>query len=188
MAKPRELRRRIRSIQNTRKITKTMELVSTSKLKRAQDRVIAARPYARALAAELVTPLMAQFEAGALDAVEVVFAQFKSAVSTPPTTLRILPVAPPPAGRRTAAFYILKPSADAILESLLPLYVRNQMFRALVETAAAEHGARRTAMKNATDSAGDMLDLLRRTYNRARQAVITQELAEIVGGAEALKG
>jgi len=298
MAKPRELRRRIRSIQNTRKITKTMELVSTSKLKRAQDRVIAARPYARALAevlgdlygpelaerfpllrqpaadgtrrpsgspvgrvglvlitsnrglcgafnanlirearrrmeelegqgaridlhlvgkkgisyfkftkravasqrtdigdkptaghaAELVAPLMAQFEAGALDAVEVVFAQFKSAVSTPPTTLRILPVAPPPAGRRTAAFYILKPSADAILESLLPLYVRNQMFRALVETAAAEHGARRTAMKNATDSAGDMLDLLRRTYNRARQAVITQELAEIVGGAEALKG
>ena len=298
MAKPRELRRRIRSIQNTRKITKTMELVSTSKLKRAQDRVIAARPYARALAevlgdlydpelaerfpllrqpaadgtrrpsgsplgrvglvlitsnrglcgafnanlirearrrmeelegqgaridlhlvgkkgisyfkftkravasqrtdigdkptaghaAELVAPLMAQFEAGALDAVEVVFAQFKSAVSTPPTTLRILPVAPPPAGRRTAAFYILKPSADAILESLLPLYVRNQMFRALVETAAAEHGARRTAMKNATDSAGDMLDLLRRTYNRARQGVITQELAEIVGGAEALKG
>jgi len=290
MAKPRELRRRIRSIQNTRKITKTMELVSTSKLKRAQDRVIAARPYARALAevlgdlygpelaerfpllrqpaaegigrvglvlitsnrglcgafnanlirearrrmeelegqgaridlhlvgkkgisyfkfakravasqrtdigdkptaahaAELVAPLMAQFQAGALDAVEVVFAQFKSAVSTPPTTLRILPVAPPPAGRRTAAFYILKPSADAILESLLPLYVRNQMFRALVETAAAEHGARRTAMKNATDSAGDMLDLLRRTYNRARQAVITQELAEIVGGAEALKG
>ncbi len=309
MAKPRELRRRIRSIQNTRKITKTMELVSTSKLKRAQDRVVAARPYARALAevlgdlydpelaerfpllrqpaadgtprvglvlitsnrglcgafnanlirearrrmqelegqgaridlhlvgkkgityfkftkrpvasqrtdigdkptaahaAELVAPLMAQFQAGALDAVEVVFAQFKSAVSTPPTTLRILPVTPPQAdGRiggsadrgpgtpsvhpsiRPSANYILKPSAEAILESLLPLYVRNQMFRALVETAAAEHGARRTAMKNATDSAGDMLDLLRRTYNRARQAVITQELAEIVGGAEALKG
>ena len=296
MAKPRELRRRIRSIQNTRKITKTMELVSTSKLKRAQDRVVGARPYARALAevlgdlyapelaerfpllrqpaadgtkrvglvlitsnrglcgafnanlirearrrmeelegqgaridlhlvgkkgisyfkftkravasqrtdigdkptaahaAELVAPLMAQFQAGTLDAVEVVFAQFKSAVSTPPTTLRILPITPPradPKGLpdgRPSAFYILKPSADAILESLLPLYVRNQMFRALVETAAAEHGARRTAMKNATDSAGDMLDLLRRTYNRARQAVITQELAEIVGGAEALRG
>ena len=310
MAKPRELRRRIRSIQNTRKITKTMELVSTSKLKRAQDRVVGARPYARALAevlgdlyapdlaerfpllrqpaadgtkrvglvlitsnrglcgafnanlirearrrmqelegqgasidlhlvgkkgisyfkfakravasqrtdigdkptaahaAELVAPLMAQFQAGTLDAVEVVFAQFKSAVSTPPTTLRILPVTPPRADRRLggsavstgtdalsaqppnrlSAYYILKPSADAILESLLPLYVRNQMFRALVETAAAEHGARRTAMKNATDSAGDMLDLLRRTYNRARQAVITQELAEVVGGAEALKG
>jgi F-type H+-transporting ATPase subunit gamma len=62
------------------------------------------------------------------------------------------------------------------------------VFRALVETAASEHGARRTAMKNATDNAGEMLDLLRRTYNRARQGQITQELAEIVGGAEALKG
>src|SRR5207244_10888895 len=102
--------------------------------------------------------------------------------------LRNSPPAPPPAAQRTAAFCILKTSADAILSSLLPLYVRNQMFRAWVQTAAAEHGARRTAMKNATDSAGDMLDLLRRTYNCARQAVITQELAEIVGGAEALKG
>ena len=84
--------------------------------------------------------------------------------------------------------YILKPSAEAILESLLPLYVRNQMYRALVETAAAEHGARRTAMKNATDAGSDMLDILQRTFNRARQGQITQELAEIVGGAEALKG
>ena len=298
MAKPRELRRRIKSVQSTRKITKTMELVATSKLKRAQDRVIAARPYAAALAevmgdlyapelaerfpllrqprapepggsrrvalivitanrglcgafnanlirearrrieqleadggtvdlhligkkgityfkfakrpvasqrtdigdkpraehaAEIVGSLMAQFESGALDAVEVVFAQFKSAVSTPPTTLRILPIAPPRAaeggrGRQRAVNYILKPSAEAILEQLLPLYVRNQIYRALVETAAAFLGAQRTAMKNATDNAGEIIELLQRTYNRARQAQITQELAEIVGGAEALKG
>ena len=296
MAQTRELRRRIKSVQSTRKITKTMELVATSKLKRAQDRVIAARPYAAALAevigdlyapelaerfpllrqpaakggarrmalvvitanrglcgafnaniirearhrieqleaegvgidlhligkkgityfrfakrpaasqrtdigdkpkaehaAEIVGPLMAQFESGALDAVEVVFAQFKSAVSTPPTTLRILPIAPPRAaeggkGRSRAANYILKPSAEAILEQLLPLYVRNQLYRALVETAAAFLGAQRTAMKNATDNAGEIIELLQRTYNRARQAQITQELAEIVGGAEALKG
>jgi F-type H+-transporting ATPase subunit gamma len=128
-----------------------------------------------------------------VNAVDVVFSQFKSAVSTPPTTRRILPIAPPRAaeggrGRQTAVNYILKPSAEAILEQLLPLYVRNQMYRALVETAAAFLGAQRTAMKNATDNAGDMLDLLQRTYNRARQAQITQELAEIVGGAEALKG
>ena len=289
MPKPRELRRRIRSVQSTRKITKTMELVATSKLKRAQDRVIAARPYAAALAAvmadlyapelaerfpllrqpaadavrrvalllitsnrglcgafnanlirqarhrieelerqggtadlhlvgrkgllyfrfakrpiasqrtdvgdkptaahaaEIVAPLMAAFAAGRVDAVEVVFAQFRSAVSTPPTTLRILPITPPQADGQSA-FYILKPSAEAILESLLPIYVRNQVYRALVETAAAEHGARRTAMKNATDSAGDMIDVLTRTYNRARQGQITQEIAEIVGGAEALKG
>jgi len=136
---------------------------------------------------------MAQFESGALDAVEVVFAQFKSAVSTPPTTLRILPITPPKStdpGRKpgVAGNYILEPSADAILEQLLPLYVRNQLYRALVETAAAFLGAQRTAMKNATDNAGDIIELLQRTYNRARQAQITQELAEIVGGAEALKG
>jgi len=292
VAQARELRRRIRSVQSTRQITRTMEMVSTSKLKRAQDRVVGARPYAAALAevmaelyapelaedfpllrqpeggtirraalllitsnrglcgafnanlirecrrriaelegqgaavdlhlvgkkgvnffrftkrkavstridigdrptaahaAELMDPLMQQFAAGQLDAVEVVFAKFNSAVSTPPTTLRILPVTPPRANHAstTRPFFILQPSAGAILEKLLPLYVRNQVYRALVETAAAEHGARRTAMKNATDSAGDMLDILRRTYNRARQAQITQEIAEIVGGAEALQG
>src|SRR2546423_384017 len=146
-----------------------------------------------AQAVDIVTPLIAQFESGALDAVDVVFSQFKSAVSTPPATLPVLPIAPPRAaeggrGRQTGANYSLKPSAEAILEQLLPLYVRNQVYRALVETAAAFLGAQRTAMKNATDNAGEMLDLLQRTFNRARQAQITQELAEIVGGAEALKG
>lgn len=142
-------------------------------------------------AAEVIAPLRARFENGELDAVDVVFAKFNSAVSTPPTTMRILPVLPPADAKTQAGpktDYILRPSADEILEQLLPQYVQNQLFRALVETAAAEHGARRTAMKNATDSAGDMLDILRRTYNRARQAQITQELAEIVGGAEALQG
>jgi len=115
-------------------------------------------------------------------------------VSTPPTTLRVLPVLPPERRRsdgqeaKAAVNYILQPSAEGILHELLPLYVINQFYRALVETAAAEHGARRTAMKNATDAAGDMLTILQRTFNRARQAQITQELAEIVGGAEALKG
>jgi len=298
MAKPRELKRRIRSVQNTKKITKTMELVSTSKLKRAQDRVVGARPYAQALtevigqlyspelaerfpllrqpgmsargagvrraalllitsnrglcgafnanlirearrrleelekqdahtelhivgkkgvsyfkftkrniasqrvdigdrptldhAAELAKPLMDRFANGDLDAVDVVFAKFNSAVSTPPTTLRVLPVTPPAVeggqGRSKAVNYILRPSAEEILQQLLPLYVQNQFYRALVETAAAEHGARRTAMKNATDAGNDMLTILQRTFNRARQAQITQELAEIVGGAEALKG
>ncbi len=288
MAKPRELKRRIRSVQNTKKITKTMELVSTSKLKRAQDRVVGARPYAQALAevigqlyspelaerfpllrqpthdvrrtalvlitsnrglcgafnanlirearrrfeeleaqdahtelhlvgkkgvsyfkftkrniasqrvdigdrptldhaAELAKPLMERFANGELDEVDVVFAKFNSAVSTPPTTLRILPV-DPPKSKQGALNYILRPSAEEILKQLLPLYVQNQFYRALVETAAAEHGARRTAMKNATDAGSDMLNILQRTFNRARQAQITQELAEIVGGAEALRG
>jgi F-type H+-transporting ATPase subunit gamma len=84
--------------------------------------------------------------------------------------------------------YLLEPDATTLLERLLPLYVRNALYRGLVETAAGEHGARRTAMKNATDNAGEILDGLKRTYNRLRQAAITQEIAEIVGGAAALQG
>ena len=289
MAKTRELKRRIRSIGKTRQITKTMEMVSTSKLKRATDRVYAARPYAARLtevigrlidpelrerypllrqpetvrraavvlitsnrglagafnanlirearglirrlrgngveveihavgkkgvsflrfqkeklttaridigdkpsiddATAVIEPLREAFENGTLDEVYVVHAQFRSALSTPPATMKVLPVAAETsdsASGRTQN-YILSPSADEILNRLLPLYVRNSVYRALVETAAAEHGARRTAMKNATDNAGDMLDRLNRTYNRARQAQITQEIAEIVGGAAALE-
>ncbi len=285
MAKGRELKGRIKSVEGTRKITRTMEMVATSKLKRAQDRVVAARPYSQALAevigdlyspelaerfpllrqpakvrraavllltsnrglagafnsnliretrnllaslegkgteiefhvvgrkglgffrfvgrnittsrtditdrptaedaASLVEPMMESFVRGTVDAVYVVYAKFNSVLSTPPTAHRILPVAPPErkGARRD---YLLFPSAEAILSELLPLYVRNSVYRALVETVAGEQGARRTAMKNATDNAGEMLNVLRRTYNRARQAQITQEIAEIVGGAEAL--
>ena len=84
--------------------------------------------------------------------------------------------------------FIFKPGAAELLEQLLPLYVRNQIYRGLVETAAAEHGARRIAMKNATDNADELLRILTRTFNRQRQAQITQEISEIVGGAAALEG
>jgi len=285
MAKGRELLGRIKSTENTRKITRTMEMVATSKMKRAVDRVVAARPYAHALAdvisrlyspelagdfpllrqpaavkhaavvlltsnrglagafnsnlikearatvarledagatvqlhvvgrkgigyfkyvgraisvqrtditdkptaadaASLVDSLMTAFAAGELDAVYVVQSQFKSVLSSPPASTRVLPVARPEAGAATKD-YLLFPSAAEILSALLPAYVRNAVYRALVETVAAEQAARRTAMKNATDNAGEMLNVLRRTYNRARQANITQEIAEIVGGAAAL--
>jgi len=137
-------------------------------------------------ARDIIDGIMGQFISGDLDAVYVVYAQFRSALSTPPTASRILPVTPP---ERTgvAPDYILAPSAEAILSDLLPLYVRNQVYRALVETSSGEQGARRTAMKSATDNAGEMLNVLRRTYNRTRQAAITQEIAEIVGGAAALE-
>ncbi|HJU90395.1 MAG TPA: ATP synthase F1 subunit gamma, partial [Gemmatimonadaceae bacterium] len=138
-------------------------------------------------AAELVDALMQDFVTGRLDAVYVVYAHFRSALSTPPTTERILPVAPPER-KGAQPNYILLPSAEEILSALLPSYVRNAVYRALVETAAGEQGARRTAMKNATDNASDMLTVLRRNFNRARQAQITQEIAEIVGGAAALQG
>jgi F-type H+-transporting ATPase subunit gamma len=285
MAKGRELKGRIKSVENTRKITRTMEMVATSKMKRAADRVAAARPYAAALsevisnlyspdlaeqfpllrqpatvrraavilltsnrglagafnanlikesrtllarldgegvavslhvvgrkgigffryvgrematsrtditdrptaenAAELVNALMDEFAAGTLDAVHVVHAKFNSALSTPPVAVQVLPVQPP-TGDGPRRDFILAPSAEAILSELLPSYVRNAVYRALVENEAGFQGAQRTAMKSATDNAGEMLNTLRRTYNRARQAQITQEIAEIVGGAAAL--
>jgi F-type H+-transporting ATPase subunit gamma len=287
MAKGRELKTRIKSVENTRKITKTLEMVATSKMKRTQDRVSAARPYAQALsdviaslyspdlaerfpllrqptqvkraavilltanrglagafnanlikearatinrlegegvtvdihtvgkkgagyfrylgrtmvstridigdkptadqAAEIVNDLTEAFARGELDAVYVVYPAFKSILSAPPTAMQILPVTPPQTGSKQRD-YILTPDAETILGALLPLYVRNAMYRALVEMTAAFYAAQRTAMKNATDNAGDMLKVLGRTYNRARQASITQEIAEIVGGAAALQG
>jgi F-type H+-transporting ATPase subunit gamma len=138
-------------------------------------------------AAELVDGLMQRFTSAELDAVYIVYAKFMSALSTPPTSQRVLPVTPPERAKGTAPDYLLFPSAEAILEKLLPAYVRNAVYRALVETTAGFYSAQRTAMKNATDNAGEMLNLLRRTYNRARQAQITQEIAEIVGGAAALE-
>ncbi|HEY7470986.1 MAG TPA: F0F1 ATP synthase subunit gamma, partial [Gemmatimonadota bacterium] len=84
--------------------------------------------------------------------------------------------------------YEFLPSPAAILGQLLPLFLRYGVYRAISESAAREHGARRTAMKNATDNAKDLIRNLTRSYNRARQAQITQEIAELVGGAEALKG
>jgi F-type H+-transporting ATPase subunit gamma len=285
VAKARELKRRIRSVENTRQITKTMEMVATSKLKRATDRVLAARPYGKALsmivrslydaelaekfpllrqpeevekaavllltanrglagafnanlikearalldklrgdgietdlhvvgrkgvaffnfrkepmattrtdisdkptvedAGSLVRDLRSRFEAGELDAVYVVASEFRSAMSTPPRAIELLPIRPEE-GAAPAYSFILSPSGDEILGRLLPMYVRNEVYRALVENAAAEQGSRRTAMKNATDNAGEMLEVLNRTYNRVRQAQITQEIAEIVGGSEGL--
>lgn len=285
MSNARDVKRRIKSVENTRQITRTMELVATSKLKKATDRVHAAKPYGQALqeivrslyapqyadqfpllrrpeklrraavllmtanrglaggfnanlikearrvldelrgagvdaelhiagkkgiayfrfrgeeitqqwtdvgdiptnedAERLVGSLRDRFAEGDLDAVYVVSSEFRSAMSTPPMTHTVLPIEPPE-GENDAGDFILSPSPGFMLERLLPAYVRNAVFTCLVENAAAEQGQRRTAMKSATDNAGDVLEHLTRTYNRARQAQITQEISEIVGGAAAL--
>jgi F-type H+-transporting ATPase subunit gamma len=137
-------------------------------------------------AGRLVDGLQRRFESGELDAVWVVASEYRSALSTPPVAKEVLPIRSEPGGASPDTF-ILSPSGDDILNRLLPLFVRNIVYRALVENAAAEQGSRRTAMKNATDNASDMLDALRRAYNRARQGQITQEIAEIVGGAAAFE-
>jgi len=286
VAGSRDVKRRIKTVENTRQITRTMELVATSKLKRATDRVYATRPYSEALheivaglyspalsekypilrrpeqekraavllctanrglaggfnanlikqarllledlrkrgieaelhiagkkgiqyfrfrgeplltartdvgdhptvedAESIVGPIRDRFESGAVDSVYLVSSKFKSAMSTPPHTRDLLPIKGE-AGAASADVFILSPSGDLILERILPVYIRNAVYTALVENAAAEQGARRSAMKSATDNVGDVLEHLTRTYNRARQAQITQEIAEIVGGSAALE-
>jgi F-type H+-transporting ATPase subunit gamma len=137
-------------------------------------------------AESVVGPIRDRFESGEVDAVYLVSSKFNSAMSTPPHTRALLPIEGD-ADAPSADAYILSPSGEMILERILPAYVRNAVYTAMVENAAAEQGSRRAAMKSATDNAGDVLEHLTRTYNRARQAQITQEIAEIVGGSAALE-
>ncbi len=281
-----DVKRRIKSVENTRQITRTMELVATSKLKKAIDRVRAVAPYSDALASivgslyapelsekfpllrlpekveraavllltadrglaggfnanliketrlllerfaqesvetdfhivgkkgiayfrfrgqaiastridigdnpsmedaeSVIAGLREDFAVGRVDAVHIVSSEFISAMSTPPRVTDLLPIQEGSESRGLDNF-ILTPKAEILLERLLPAYLRNATYRALVENVAAEQGARRSAMKSATDNAGDVLDYLTRSYNRARQGQITQEIAEIVGGAAALE-
>jgi F-type H+-transporting ATPase subunit gamma len=286
---PKEIRKRIKSVTSTKKITKTMELVATSKMKRAQDRVSAAGPYTEKLneiisaiaeggaslnlplltpraevkkvavvlltanrglcggfnanlikmakrtfteerekgrdvqltcvgkkgmatlkfqefaihraivdmpdkptfadAARVADPLVADFIKGEVDEVLVVYPHWQGIGSQPPTVKKLLPIEPPKgsAEKKGTLDFIFSPPAGEILADLLPRYVMQTVYTMLVMSHAGEQVARRTAMKSATDNAQEMLTNLTRTLNRARQAVITQEIAEIVGGAAALK-
>lgn len=288
------IRKRIKSVSSTKKITRTMEMVATSKLQRTQGQVLAQRPYMAALAglmrslggavesigafplferreptkrvlvllitanrglcggfnanlvrkclqhvadlesrglevelhvagkkgvgamkflgvtvaatrmdltdrpgfedAEAVAaPLLAKFLDHEVDRVDVVFADFVSVAKQPPTAMTLLPVGadagPEPAAGEELSLdrFLFEPSPAAILEELGPMFVKNTMFRVLLSSVASEMLARRVAMKNATDNAGEMERNLTLQYNKARQAQITQELAEIVGGAAALE-
>jgi len=295
MANTRQLVRRRKSVRNTRKITKTMEKISTAKLAKAQHAAVAARPYAaklkeiigevaaassdikhplleshdnpknavivvltsdrglcggfnsnivkmaRALFSELkakgrdvslivqgkkgigafkylnlpvterligvsdkpaysraegiADKLILQYGERKIDEVYLVYSSFKSASSMKPVTEHVLPLsamkgsgddAKKSAAPKNSAGYIFHPNPTDILAQVLPLVVKMALFTAMLENTASEHAARRIAMKNATDSADDMIKLLSRQYNRARQGKITQEIAEIVGGAAAL--
>lgn len=289
------IRKRITSVKNTRKITRAMKLVSTAKLRRAQEALIAARPYtaaiaqvvsqlsgvagagshplfeerpvakvaivvitsdrgqagafnanvtkaverylrdeaagltaslriigrkgnqyfsrrrvaiasfdpaptgATALAAarETANRAIADFQAGKVDRVLVVYNEFRSAISQVVRVKQLLPVVPEPVKQTVGAApvkaeeqpdFLYEPSKETLLARLVPLYVQIQLYRASLESIAAEFAARMTAMENATKNAGEMIAKLTLSYNRARQASITKELLEIIGGAEALKG
>lgn len=296
MATLRDIKNRITSVQSTRQITRTMEMVSTAKIRRAQDRIENARPYALAMAEvlgnvvrycppdvehplleireerrrvavialtsdrglagafnsniiRLTEQLMAEMEAdgvkvdlilvgkkalgyfryrgieptmsligvsdkpsyldarqiasrvmdeysdASIDAVYVLFNRFKNLADQKPETHQLLPIEQDVLAqaekdveaRGLNLEYLFEPDPTAVLTKLLPTYVEALIYRALLESAASEHGARRTAMKSATDNATDMISTLTRSYNRARQAAITTEIAEIVGGAAALE-
>lgn len=289
-AKLRQVRRRIRSVQSTMKITRAMELIAASRILRAQQRVEAARPYAERLTeamedvarqtGALVHPLLEEREnprraavlvvtsdrglAGAynanvlrrservigrlrgdgiepalyvagrkgqsyfrfrqvpieqgwsefsevprydnaediagtlieafrehdVDAVHAVYTDFRSAFTLRPVDQRFLPIRPEEVrgeGGEPSAEYIFEPAPARLLDALLPRYVTAKIFHAMLESAASEHAARRRAMKAATENAEDLIKRLTRVANQARQAEITTELMEIVGGAEALK-
>jgi F-type H+-transporting ATPase subunit gamma len=291
MGSLRDIRKRIRSVKNTRQITKAMKMVSAAKLRKAQEGVVAARPYARTLdgvieqlmsrsepgslshpllvrrevkkidlvvltsdrglaggfnsninrralrflqehsakhevaittlgrkgneflrgrgysirkdypgafarvtwaGADAIAQELAQrFLAGDCDAVYVMFNEFASAVTQVPTTTQLLPFEPPAAERKpglSLVDYEYEPDAATVLEKLLPSAVSVKLLRGMLESLAAEHAARMTAMENATRNAGDMIGSLTLFYNRSRQALITKELMEIVSGAEALRG
>jgi F-type H+-transporting ATPase subunit gamma len=282
------IRTRIVSVKSTQKITRAMKLVSAARLRRAQDNILAARPYAKALGAavteivaragadahplmhvrpadrvavltltsdrglaggfnanvfravvkfqaegrggketsllvvgrkgrdyyrrrratirqewasptgdtaanlakELARTAVDAFESGAVDAVYLVFNEFKSAIQQRTVVEQLIPVPAPPAGAGEAnpIDFIYEPSRDDVISTLIPLFIESQIYRALLESVASEFGARMTAMDSATTNARDMIGSLTLQYNRARQAAITKELMEIVGGAEALKG
>ena len=132
------------------------------------------------------------FADGQIDALYLIYTQFISAMTQRPQSLTILPIQPPEADPTQdtsgpTASYLFEPDPEQILGSLLPRYVDTQVYQAIVESVASEHGARMTSMSSATDNAGKMISSLTLSLNRARQATITKEIAEIVGGAEALK-
>ena len=148
-----------------------------------------------ATARETATRVIADFKEGKVDRVYLAYNEFKNAGSQIVRVVQLLPVKPPTPkttelvhGATTQTDYIYEPSKEELLSRLVPLFVQNQIFKSTLESIAAFFGAQMMAMENATKSAGDMIKRYTLQYNRARQASITKELAEIVGGAEALKG
>jgi F-type H+-transporting ATPase subunit gamma len=139
-------------------------------------------------AEEIAAEYAARYLAGEVDAVFLAFNEFKSAISQTPVLFQLLPVETPQAAESAAGIdFKYEPAREALLQDLLPRHLATQVWRALLESAASEHGARMSAMESATKNAEEMIGMLTLQYNRARQAYVTKELMEIVGGAEALK-
>src|SRR5688572_19083890 len=132
--------------------------------------------------------MMSAFQTGKYDKIEIVYNEFKNVATQILRAEQFLPVLPPKAEENVAEIdYIYQPNREEIVTGLIPKSLKVQLFKAVLDSNAAENGARMTAMDKATENAGELLKELRLTYNRSRQAAITKEILEIVGGAEALK-
>jgi F-type H+-transporting ATPase subunit gamma len=144
---------------------------------------------ARTKAREIAHSIIGEYGRRGLDGVQVVYNEFKNVAQQRVALEQLLPIEPtalpPEAGRFDFKY---EPDGHALLQRLLPMYVEIEIYRCILESIASEFGARMTAMENATSSAADMISSLTLQFNRARQAAITKELMEIIGGAEALKG
>lgn len=136
--------------------------------------------------AEVAQMMMDKFVEGEFDKIEIVYNHFKNAATQVIKTEQFLPIVPMNSESNTNLDYIFEPSKVEIVQELIPKSLKTQLFKAIRDSFASEHGARMTAMHKATDNATEMRDQLKLTYNKARQAAITGEILEIVGGAEAL--
>lgn len=139
---------------------------------------------------KVVDNIMNHYLDGSIDKIYIVYNKFKNAAVQEVMTEQFLPIQPPAANQTSNnnTDYIFEPTKSEIVEELIPKTLKLQLFKALLDSFASEHGARMTAMHKATDNASEMLKSLKLTYNKARQAAITNEILEIVGGAEALNG
>ncbi|WP_132705109.1 ATP synthase F1 subunit gamma [Winogradskyella wandonensis] len=136
--------------------------------------------------AEIAEMLMEKFVEGEFDKIEIVYNHFKNAATQIVMTEQFLPIVPVEADENVNLDYIFEPSKEEIVETLIPKSLKTQLYKGIRDSFASEHGARMTAMHKATDNATELRDQLKLTYNKARQAAITNEILEIVGGAEAL--
>ena len=183
---------------------KTVKIITVGKkgldiLRRQfRDQIVASRdirgnrPVDYPFAAEIADDILARFEAGEFDVATLFYSEFRSVISQTPTAQRIIPAELPESGAADSkaggsdAALEFEPNEETILETLLPKNLTVQVFRALLENAASEQGARMSAMDSATRNAGEMIKKQTLVYNRTRQAMITKELIEIISGAEAL--
>jgi len=136
--------------------------------------------------AEIAELLMEKFVTGEFDKIEIVYNKFKNAATQIVMTEQFLPIVPVEGEANANSDYIFEPSKLEIVEELIPKSLKTQLYKGIRDSFASEHGARMTAMHKATDNATELRDQLKLTYNKARQAAITNEILEIVGGAEAL--